>query len=61
MCSELFDFCFYNVNRQMQILLLLQKQQPPCEMEGRDMRNSEELSALGVKDEDLILIVCNAA
>ncbi|CAB4282584.1 unnamed protein product [Prunus armeniaca] len=46
---------------QMQILLLLQKQQPPCEMEGRDMRNSEELSALGVKDEDLILIVCNAA
>ncbi|KAH0997229.1 hypothetical protein GBA52_021093 [Prunus armeniaca] len=46
---------------QMQVLLLLQKQQPPCEMEGRDMRNSEELSALGIKDEDLILIVCNAA
>ncbi|CAL8999355.1 hypothetical protein PRUPE_6G089200 [Prunus persica] len=49
------------ISLSVKILLLLQKQQPPCEMEGRDMRNSEELSALGVKDEDLILIVCNAA
>ena len=28
---------------------------------GREMRNNEKLSALGVKDEDLVMMVSNAA
>lgn len=28
---------------------------------GREMRNAEKLSALGVKDEDLVMMVSNAA
>ncbi|TQE13632.1 hypothetical protein C1H46_000639 [Malus baccata] len=39
----------------MQTWVLLQQQQ--LLYKGREMRNSEMLSALGVKDEDLIMIV----
>jgi DNA damage-inducible protein 1 len=28
---------------------------------GREMRNNDKLSALGVKDEDLVMMVSNAA
>ncbi|XP_050146073.1 uncharacterized protein LOC126621576 isoform X3 [Malus sylvestris] len=42
---------------EVETRVLLQQQKVLCE--GREMRNSEMLSALGVKDEDWIMIVSN--
>ncbi|XP_008218960.1 PREDICTED: DNA damage-inducible protein 1 [Prunus mume] len=44
---------------EVETRVLLQQQQ--LLYNGREMRNSEKLSALGVKDEDLIMMVSNAA
>ncbi|RXH98429.1 hypothetical protein DVH24_010754 [Malus domestica] len=44
---------------EVETRVLLQQQKLLCE--GREMRNSEMLSALGVKDEDWIMIVSNVA
>ncbi|KAM1012041.1 hypothetical protein ACFX2C_047317 [Malus domestica] len=40
---------------------LLEVEQQQLLYNGREMRNSEMLSALGVRDEDFIMIVSNAA
>lgn len=48
--------CFRNVNEQTRVLL--QNQQ--LLYNGKEVRNSEKLSALGVKDDDLIMMVSNA-
>ncbi|PQQ15948.1 DNA damage-inducible protein 1 [Prunus yedoensis var. nudiflora] len=44
---------------EVETRVLLQQQQ--LLYNGREMRNSEKLSALGVKDEDLLMMVSNAA
>ncbi|CAN6696474.1 unnamed protein product [Malus baccata var. baccata] len=44
---------------EVETRVLLQQQQ--LLYNGREMRNSEKLSALGVRDEDLIMMVSNAA
>ncbi|CAN6684370.1 unnamed protein product [Malus baccata var. baccata] len=44
---------------EVETRVLLQQQKLLCE--GREMRNSEMMSALGVKDEDWIMIVSNVA
>lgn len=49
--------CFRNVNEQTRVLL--QNQQ--LLYNGKEVRNFEKLSALGVKDDDLIMMVSNAA
>lgn len=36
-------------------------QQQQLLFNGQEMRNNEKLSALGVKDEDLVMMVSNAA
>lgn len=47
----------FNVNEQTQVPL----QQQQLLYNGREMRNSEKLSALGVSDGDLVMMLSNAS
>uniref|UniRef100_A0A6N2LJR4 DNA damage-inducible protein 1 n=1 Tax=Salix viminalis TaxID=40686 RepID=A0A6N2LJR4_SALVM len=50
-----------NVKALLEVETQVPLQQQKLLYNGREMRNNEKLSALGVKDEDLVMMVSNAA
>ncbi|KAI5572187.1 hypothetical protein BDE02_11G145700 [Populus trichocarpa] len=50
-----------NVKALLEVETQVPLQQQQLLYNGREMRNNEKLSALGVKDEDLVMMVSNAA
>lgn len=48
---------FYDINEQSNVPI----QQQQLLYNGNEMRNSDKLSALGVKDDDLLMMVSNAS